>query len=47
MPSLNIVVIGINETQPNCIYGYSFQVKLGLLPFHRTLSLNLKVFVKN
>ena len=47
MTSFNIGVIGVNETQPNCIYGYSFQVKLGLLLLHRTLSLSLKVFVKN
>ena len=47
MTSLNTGVIGVNETQPNCIYGYSFQVELGLLLFHRTLSLSLKVFVKN
>lgn len=39
MTSLNIGVIG--ETQPNYIYGYLFQVKLGLLLFHRTLSLSL------
>lgn len=40
MTSLNIGVIG--ETQPNSIYGYLFQVKLGLLLFHRTLSLSFR-----